>query len=297
MSKRLVLVLVSVVLCGCPKDIPSVDRFADKLENSADKLANGLKGVDPVALNRLLDDNAALRASFDELRSQMNKEGSSWNVAIGPNSKVYFEIEWYRGAFHVDGWLNEQNDVKFYDDQPFTDGEVELDVDTNLFSSWLTTTMAQQFLQYTGSGDTRGMLYCIPAVYPHDATHTPHNRGLAGTIQTLWAHREARDQALVAHFNAAFEKYLKSPGALPSAGKGQVSIGVHTLISGKHHLNLAIRPVALDRNGEWFVQYRMVAVGPQGREDHFAFGSAGGTTLDPVAKSNAFWASLVTTDD
>ena len=68
---------------------------------------------------------------------------------------------------------------------------------------------------------------------------------------------QEKDTILAGIAQQSFDAYMASPFTLPSPDSSNYSVDRRFLVSGEHSIKLQITPEALDRNGEWIIEYRL----------------------------------------
>lgn len=278
MKRAVVLIVLSIGLYAgtCIPRAEIEVKGLEPLEKTAKELSNGLKGIDVLKLGQLLDENASLRSSLEEIRDRLASIGPGATVLVGPNNKVRLEVVGYGGSFYLDGWLDDRENEKFADNVAYRDGEFTLSIPDDLFSSRVESVVAQQYQQYAGN-PTPSVKNAVSGFSclgngGFGIINLPNNRGLAGSMQVLWGGREAIDKSIVEHVQSAFGDFIRKPGVVPSADKQPDNIGLHLLRPGRHTVTLAIRPVAPNSHGKWFVDYRALVLSAGEEKDYFHTG-------------------------
>jgi hypothetical protein len=100
---------LAVLLCSCGKDISkindSINTASDTLRTVSDKLGKDLAvaadKIDPVALKRLLDENAGLRQQLTDLEKKAGEFGPEIGVIKLSGARLLLRVESYRGDFDL----------------------------------------------------------------------------------------------------------------------------------------------------------------------------------------------------
>lgn len=110
--------LAALVFAGCGMFDP-VERATKNIQNGAESLSKGMTDlghIDPVALNKLLAENAELRKTSEDLRASLQKVDGVASVYVGPGSETFFEITGYKGCLRLSGWIDQERN-KFIDNR------------------------------------------------------------------------------------------------------------------------------------------------------------------------------------
>jgi hypothetical protein len=100
-----------------PSTNQAIGDATTNLKDGLTALGKGLSQLDPVALNRLLNENAGLREQLERVTGQLNKAAGLGMIEI-INRAVQIKVVTYRGGFVVDGWVDQETN-KFWSGRVF----------------------------------------------------------------------------------------------------------------------------------------------------------------------------------
>jgi len=97
--------LSATSLLGCGALEPLKEATAN-IDKATANLEKGMKGLDPLALKKLMDENEGLRSAVQRLNAQMGPYNNSKPVSVLQGQLVKIEVLHYVGAFKLDAWID-----------------------------------------------------------------------------------------------------------------------------------------------------------------------------------------------
>jgi hypothetical protein len=227
----------------------SLEATSQNVKAGLDNLSAGVAQVskiDPVGINRLLNENKDLREQLDTIRYKLDSYGNGGVVVeIGSNSRVVFQISGYRGAMTLDAWVDSE-----LPDNMFM-RSVELvhqtgkypEVTYNIATEAVFATAKQSWMENSGN-------------HPFDSwdflVHNP--AGASVFVVRMGALRGQIDASYNQAVNAAFDKLLKNSFSAPtpeSGVAGPQAIAHRFLQGGHHQVFVRVTPQGPDESGHW----------------------------------------------
>jgi hypothetical protein len=204
----------------------TVTDAATKLRDGLDKVSDGLKGLDPFALNKLLNDNADLRKKLEDVTRSLNAAAGTGMIEIA-NRAIQIRVVSYTGAFSVTGWLDKRENW-FWQSRTFP----------NLGFSWgdeaqlIAAIRQQSNSQFPGNGDS----------WDH----------IARTSLTLLAPK--------------VKDFLQANTVVPGPQADSIDLNTSLgSVSGQHKIFIEVTPTAVDpASGKWAIRLQTILKRPNG---------------------------------
>jgi hypothetical protein len=254
--KRNTAVAVTFYFLGlagsCNINTDDISKATKNITDASKQLNDGmtkLSNLDPLALNRLLKENADLKAQFETVRGVLNANAAPGNIGVGPNTRAVFEITGYTGQLRIDAWVDTPQN-KFISNRVLLNAETGLDMTythghDDIYNTW-------NWCNSTGQGN----------VYNSCFVNYIYNLDKGKLIDSEY-------QAAV---SAALEKFLAQPFVLPSVDMAQQAFDQRFYQEGEHALFVQVTPEKLDSHGSWVLEYKMYTTGPSDKEERFFVG-------------------------
>jgi hypothetical protein len=250
MPKRIWL-LVVLVIAACVR-IPSLDPIENASKNvkaASEEIKKGMETLgklDPLALNKLINENTDLRNAVTEAQSQLARLGTRvGRVEVSPTSRVFFLITGYSGQLRLDGYVNSANN-------PFLTNKLALQAEKRPAIDY---GIAQRILEEKAKA-----VWCSRPFADCNAKPLHDIAWVFGDARFGEQCNRARfetDAAYKVEVERALTAYLASPFVPPSGElSGPQAIDRRLLREGPHTLYLRLIPEALDSTGHWNLEYK-----------------------------------------
>lgn len=247
---RSVVLVGSVTVFACVKipDLGPIEGAAKEIKAGATAIGKGmeeLKKLDPIALNKLLDENKDLRAAVEQAQSDLAKLGTKVGIVeVSPSSRVFFEVTGYSGQLRLDAWVNSPNN-------PFLTNKV-LWNDTK--RPTVDYGVAGRVIEEKANIAWCGATKCGGPKPLHDIAWV---FGMPRFGQGCNEGRAEIDNAYRAQVESALSSFLAAPFARPSGDlAGPQAIDRRLLKEGRHTLMLRVTPEVLDSTGAWALEFK-----------------------------------------
>lgn len=203
---------------GVKEASESVEDAAANLSDAIEKLAK----IDPIALNRLLDENQGLRTQLEDATSQLGSTiAPSGRVDLAERNVRIF-IDDHRGTFYLNGWVDDRARAQFWSDISLADSNLNLNFfDAKDVERWRLLAM----------GDASSSAFV-----------------------DWWPHFVSR---LEEHADEVAEGAFQQNASL-TADVDPVDLNPRFGASGLHTIFLEITPTKTDRYGIWSIEGRIV---------------------------------------
>jgi len=238
------LVVCFFNLIGCA----AFDSSADKIRIGAEELAEGMREIDPLALNKLLADNKDLRDKLNEATVQLSRVSDGGGVIALKNRRLQLRVEKYEGAFHVDGFIDNKENVIWRADLPNMEKSLVLNIDEVISSS------------FKGITDR----HCAPA---RDQGFACGQQIASKLIEPTLPYRSEFAASLAAYVNSVYRSELA--GNNLGAATGQLSDDLQGSLGTEgslHKITLVVTPLANGASSSWSMRIRLIEITGDGKE-------------------------------
>lgn len=237
--------LGGVLLMGGSCDTADLPKTADQLSKgitqSAASLAEGLKGIDPAGINKLLAENATLRENLDSIRRAANGLSLGQGVITLRERRLALRVPHTTGSFTVTAWVDDPQNWA-WQNRRFVNQELVLPLNDHEF-------FVRDCLSNFNPASARNEAVCR-GQFPHWAEN------VWGTIQRHTADEVGR----------AFRKFLHDAPLSPGPDTSLIEIGEARMTEGDHTISFEVTPVSGDSNGKWSFRGQLVVIAPNGSE-------------------------------
>ncbi len=249
LGRTIVLGLFTLSGCGIGTGVAkagqSVESLGKSVERSSAELAKGLRGLDPVALNKLLNENAELRKQLLEVRNRIDGRSLGTGNIVLKDNRLLIQVTDYRGTFRIDGWVDEP-DTWFWQNRTLAERNPELPfnfggVSNRLFQKWRDAALS----------------VAPPTVNRAQFAESAVWATLRANPEQLYTH-------LTRHANTVATNYLRASKAVELAGAPSVDLQSQIGDSGTHVIGVRITPIALDVTGKWGLRGQLLSIAPSG---------------------------------
>ena len=95
----------------------AVKEASEKFVEGTALISEGLKGIDPGGINKLLDENEALRSNLEELMQKLHQDKVLGKLSVSTANDAKFRVVSVTGTVGLRVWLQEASDDRVFDDR------------------------------------------------------------------------------------------------------------------------------------------------------------------------------------
>lgn len=300
--KALCLAAASTCLTGCSEPAGKVKDAASELKSGMSEVAKGLDSlskIDPIALNKLLDENKALENQLLELQRKTSSFGRVQGaIEVSKDSKLYFEFTGYSGSLRIDAWVDNETN-KLVQNQVLSNGDPKPNFSAKICTDEIEAIAQSTWRQHMDGLNMDGHLWSDAAGNEKQGRGVGKvNAAVNAFLRTLAPARPTIDDKWRLHADQVFNDFLKKPFSLPSGDMSQpFSIDSRfELTPGRHTVFLQVTPISVDSSGQWALNYRCFVKRAGGTEDVVSAGRIDsqtslclpGNPCPPIAAVNVF---------
>ncbi len=98
--------LVGMADCPIKVETPDIRSAGRSLEEAANAVENGLKKFDPIALNKLLEENDSLRNTLSSIKVRLEGFSQGFTIIHLKNQRLRLKVIDYSGDLIVKAYIN-----------------------------------------------------------------------------------------------------------------------------------------------------------------------------------------------
>jgi hypothetical protein len=227
---------ITVGATGCPTakvETPDLPPATKNLQQGAEALAKGLAAIDPIALNKLLEENAALRDQLSTVRSSLTSAGLGTAVVTLKNRRIVLRIPHHTGTHTVSAWIDDRKNW-VWQNRRFLHQEYQLPLDDDAY-----------FLESFRNSVKSNALGISNIISPDS-----WNAQVKGTI---WAHTTYA-------VKPAFSRFLREAPVSPGPDTEGVEIQEQFLTKGTHTIVVSVTPEKADQSDRWSLRGQLLVL-------------------------------------